>query len=69
MDRHQCQDNPEGELRQPMLLLGGRHELRGEDHATELAVPQNQQDPHRYSFEEPDFVDFNESVLSLQGFA
>lgn len=69
MDRHQCQEMPEQEPRQPMLSFGGRHELRCEDHARELEVPQNQQDPHRYSFEEPVFVHFNESILSLHEFA
>lgn len=69
MNREQCQEIPEGEIRQPMLSLGGLHELRGEDPARELDSSQDQEDPqhnfHGYSFDEPVFVEFNESVLSL----
>ena len=60
------------ESRRPMLSLRERHELRGEDPARELDVCQDQrnfqQDSYRYSFEDPVFVDLNDSVLSLQAF-
>ncbi|KAM0802350.1 hypothetical protein BDR22DRAFT_887587 [Usnea florida] len=73
MGHVQCQEMPGEEARQPMLSLGERHELRGEDHAQELDSTQEQQighhDPHRYSFDEPIFPHFDESVLSLNGFA
>lgn len=53
--------------------LGGLHELRGEDPARELDISQDQEDPHHYfhgySFDEPVFVELNESVLSLHDFA
>ena len=73
MGREQCQEIPEGEAQQPMLSLGRLHELRGEDHATELDCSQDQEDPlhnfHGYSFDQPVFVDFDESVLSLHDFS
>lgn len=73
MDQNQCQEMPGKESRQPMLSLGERHELPGEEHARELESSQYhrvvQQDATRYSFDEPNFVDFNESVLSLHEFA
>ena len=73
MDRGQCQEMPAEDTRQPALSLAERHELRGEDHASELNTSQDQQillrGPHRYSFDEPVFVDFNDSVLSLHEFA
>ena len=72
LGRVQCQEMPGEEARQPMLSLGERHELRGEDHAKELDSTQEQQighhDPHRYSFDEPVFPHFDESVLSLNEF-
>ncbi len=72
MGRNPCQAMLGEESRRPMLSLGERHELRGEDPARELDVCQDQrgflQDPYRYSFDEPDFMDFNESVLSLHAF-
>ena len=40
--RVQCQEMPGEEARQPMLSLGERHELRGEDHAKELDSTQEQ---------------------------
>ena len=73
MDHDTCQEMPGEESRQPMLSLGERHELRGEDHARELDGSQDhqksQQESHRYSFDLPDFFNFNESVLSLHEFA
>ena len=72
MGRVQYQEMPGEEARQPMLSLGERHELRGEDHAKELDGTQERQighhDPHRYSFDEPIFPHFDESVLSLYEF-
>ena len=68
MDRNQCQEMPGEEIRQPMLSLGERHELRGEDHAKELDTSPNQQDSSRYRFDEPDFEDLNNSVLTLHAF-
>lgn len=72
MGRDPCQEMLGEESRRPMLSLGERHELRGEDPARELDVCQDQrsflQDPYRYSFDEPLFEDFNESVLSLHAF-
>lgn len=68
----QSQEMPEREVRQPMLSLGELHELRGEDPGMELDGSQVQQDPrqdfHGYSFDEPCFMEFNESVLSLHNF-
>ena len=73
MTSDQCQELPEREARQPMLSLEELHELHGEDPARELDNSRNQQDPlegfHRYNFDEPCFVEFNESVLSLHDFA
>lgn len=72
MDHDERQEMSGEDIQQPMLSLGERHELRGEDHARELDTSQDQQDPRRdpngYSFDEPMFVDFNESVLSLREF-
>ena len=72
MGRVQCQEMPGEEARQPMLSLGERHELRGEDHAKELDSTQEQQighhDPQRYSFDEPIFPHFDDSVLLLSEF-
>ena len=63
---------PGEEARQPMLSLGERHELRGEDHAMELDSTQEQQighqDPHRYTFDAPVFTPLDESLLLLQEF-
>ncbi len=63
-----CQEMPGAEVRQPMLSLGERHELRGEDHARELDASLHQQDPRRYSFDKPRFTAFNESTLTLRQF-
>lgn len=72
-DRNLCQEMPGEEVRQPMLSLGERFELRGEDPAMELDSARDRQDSrqdfHGYGFDEPVFVDFNESVLSLHDFA
>ena len=72
-DRDLCQEMPGEEVRLPMLSLGERFELRGEDPAMELDSARDRQDSrqdiHRYGFDEPVFVDFNESVLSLHDFA
>ena len=68
MDRNQFQEMPGEEIRQPMLSLGERHELRGEDHAKELDTSPNQQDSNRYRFDEPDFQDLNNSFLMLHEF-
>ena len=73
MNREQCQEISQGEVRRPMLSLGGLHELRGEDLARELDSSEDQEDCQHnfdgYSFDEPIFVEFNESVLSLHDFA
>ena len=67
MVRNQCQEMPGEEAHQPMLSLGERHELRGEDHAKELdSTPK--QDPHRYTFVEPIFPHLDDSVLLLHEF-
>ncbi len=63
-----CQEMPGAGVRQPMLSLGERHELRGEDHARELDASQDRQDTHRYSFDKPRFTDLNESTLTLHQF-
>ena len=69
MDRDQIQEMPGEESRQPMLSLGERHELRGEDHVMELDASQERFDPRRYTFDEPHFEDFCESSLTLHEFA
>lgn len=69
MDRDRCQELPEEGFRQYMPSLEGLHELRGEDHARELDVSPDQQDRDRYSFEEPNFEELNESVLTLHELA
>ena len=69
MDNIECQEMPGEDIRRSMLSLGERHELRGEDHARELDASQDQRSPHWYSFDEPQFTDFNESVLTLHDFA
>lgn len=69
MDDDRIQEMPVEESRQPMLSLGERHELRGEDHARELDASQDQLDPHRYTFDEPNFESFCESDLTLHEFA
>lgn len=72
MNHDQCQEMPGEHTRQALLSLGERHEMRGEDHAREMDTSQDhdpRRDTHGYSFDEPMFVDFNESILSLRRFA
>lgn len=69
MDRDQCQELPEEGFRQHMFSLEQRHELRGEDHAVELDALPDEQDRDRYSFEEPNFEELSESVLTLHELA
>ena len=72
MVRNQCQEMPGEEAHQPMSSLGERHELRGEDHAKELDSTQEQQDPQqdprRYTFDEPIFPQLDDSALLLHEF-
>lgn len=73
MHGDQCQEMPERGVQQLMLSLEELHEVCGEDPARELDASQYRPDPLQnsqgYSFDEPFFVDFNESVLSLHDFA
>ena len=69
MDRDQCQELPGEEIRQHLPSLGEQHELRGEEHASELDALPSCRNLQRYTFDEPSFGELNGSVLTLHEFA